>query len=108
MTSSLERDNRLLDERARIMATLDSLLAAIDQASSEQRATIDSLVASSSALLGSAGSQFAEQLDAGSARLADVAAQVTGSAVEVASLSEAFGFAGQAGRRKTVVVISRI
>ena len=95
MTSSLERDNRLLDERARIMATLDSLLAAIDQASSEQRATIDSLVASSSALLGSAGSQFAEQLDAGSARLADVAAQVTGSAVEVASLSEAFGFAVQ-------------
>ncbi len=95
MSSSLERDNRLLAERARIMATLDSLLAAIDQASSEQRATIDSLVASSAALLGSAGSQFAEQLDAGSARLADVAAQVTGSAVEVASLSEAFGFAVQ-------------
>ena len=93
MSSSLERDNRLLDERARIMQTLASLLTAIDHASGEQRATIDSLVASSAAVLGNAGSRFAEQLDAGSARLADVAAQVSGSAVEVASLSEAFALA---------------
>lgn len=111
MTSSLERDNRLLDERARIMATMNSLLAAIDRASSEQRAAIDSLVASSAVLLGNAGSQFAEQVDAGSARLADVAAQVTGSAIEISSLSEAFGFAVQLfgdGNEKLIASLQRI
>jgi hypothetical protein len=95
MSSSLARDNQLLEERARIMQTLESLLLAIEHASSEQRAAIDSLVASSATLLGNAGSRFADEVDAGSARLAEVAAQVTGSAVEVASLSEAFGLAVQ-------------
>ncbi|MBS1228838.1 MAG: hypothetical protein H6R17_2115 [Proteobacteria bacterium] len=93
MSNSSARDNELLDERSRIMATLNSLLAAINHASNEQRATIDSLVSSSAQLLGQAGSRFAEQLGAESARLDDVAAQVTGSAVEVASLGETFAFA---------------
>jgi len=93
MSNSSARDNELLDERSRIMATLNSLLAAINHASNEQRATIDSLVSSSAQLLGQAGSRFAEQLGTESARLDDVAAQLTGSAVEVASLGEAFGFA---------------
>ena len=93
MSNSSARDNELLDERSRIMATLNSLLEAINHASSEQRATIDSLVSSSAQLLDQAGSRFAEQVGAESARLSDVAAQVTGSAVEVSSLGEAFGFA---------------
>ncbi|HOG03436.1 MAG TPA: hypothetical protein PLL14_05625, partial [Accumulibacter sp.] len=42
-----------------------------------------------------AGSQFAEQVSAESARLSDIAAQLAGSAIEVSSLSEAFGFAVQ-------------
>jgi hypothetical protein len=46
-------------------------------------------------LLSDAGSQFAEQVGAESARLSAIAAQVTSSAVEVSSLSEAFGFAVQ-------------
>ena len=111
MSSSLERDNRLLDERARTMQTLDSLLAAIDRAASEQRTTIDSLVTSSAALLGTAGSRFADEVDAGSARLADVAAQLSGSAVEVASLGEAFALAVQsfaAGNEKLIASLQRI
>ena len=111
MSSGLERDNRLLEERARIMQTLDSLLAAIDHATSEQRTTIDSLVTSSAALLGTAGSRFADEVDAGSVRLAEVAAQLTGSAVEVSSLGEAFALAVQsfaAGNEKLIASLQRI
>lgn len=95
MTNSIARDNQLLEERSRIMETLNSLLAAINHASSGQRATVDSLVASSADLLSNAGSQFAEQVAVESSRLSAIAAHVTSSAVEVSSLSEAFGFAVQ-------------
>jgi hypothetical protein len=75
------------------MATLNSLLDGIHHAAAEQRAVIDSLVASSAVALNTAGSQFAEQVGLETAKLSDIAAHVTGSAVEVSSLGEAFGFA---------------
>ena len=93
VSSSAARDNELLEERSRIMATLSSLLEAINHASVEQRAVIDSLVASSAVVLGHAGAQFAEKVDAEAVKLADIAANVTGSAVEVSALSESFSFA---------------
>ncbi|MES2584571.1 MAG: DUF802 domain-containing protein [Pseudomonadota bacterium] len=93
VSSSAARDNELLEERGRIMATLGSLLEAINHASVEQRAVIDSLVASSALALTQAGSQFAEKVDAEAIKLADIAANVTGSAVEVSALSESFSFA---------------
>ena len=83
----------MLEERSRILETLNSLLASINHASTEQRATIDSLVASSAQLLDKAGSQFAEQVGVESERLSGIAAQVTSSAIEVSSLGEAFTFA---------------
>ncbi|HRD90509.1 MAG: DUF802 domain-containing protein [Candidatus Accumulibacter sp.] len=111
MSGSLERDNRLLEERARIMQTLAALLAAIEQASSEQRATVDSLVTSSATLLDTAGSRFADEVDAGSARLAEVATQLAGSAIEVASLGEAFTLAVDSfatGNEKLIASLQRI
>ncbi len=96
VSSSVARDNALLEERARIMETLSALLDAINHASVEQRAVIDSMVASSAVALGTAGSQFADQVDAEAAKLADIAAQVTSSAVEVSALGETLGFAVQA------------
>ena len=93
VSSSVARDNELLEERSRIMATLSSLLDAINHASVEQRAVIDSLVASAAVALGHAGSQFADRVDAEAGKLADIAASVTGSAVEVSALSESFSFA---------------
>lgn len=93
VSSSAARDNELLEERGRIMATLGSLLEAINHATVEQRAVIDTLVASSAAALTQAGSQFADKVDAEAAKLGDIAAQVTGSAVEVSALGESFGFA---------------
>jgi hypothetical protein len=93
VSSSAARDNELLEERSRIMATLSALLDAINHASVEQRAVIDSLVASSAVALGHAGTQFAEKVDAEAGKLSDIAASVTSSAVEVSALSESFSFA---------------
>jgi hypothetical protein len=93
MSSSIVRDNELLDERSRIMETLNSLLDGINHASAEQRAVIDALVTTSAVALKQAGGQFSEKVDLEAAKLSDIAAHVTSSAVEVSSLSESFGFA---------------
>nr|MBL8457082.1 DUF802 domain-containing protein [Zoogloeaceae bacterium] len=93
LSASMVRDNALLAERSRIMETLGTLLAAINHASTEQRDAIDTLVASSAAMLARAGTRFAESVEAESARLSDIAGQIGGGAVEVASLGEAFGLA---------------
>ena len=93
ISSSVARDNELLEERGRIMETLNSLLGAINHASVEQRSVIDSLVTSSAAALNQAGNQFSDKLDIEATKLAGIAAHVTSSAVEVSSLGESFSFA---------------
>jgi hypothetical protein len=111
ISTSMTRDNALLEERGRIMATLTLLLDAIDQSASEQRTAIDSLVASSASLLDRVGDRFAERIGAESDRMADMAAQVAGSAIEVSSLSESFGFAVQQfadANEKTIASLERI
>jgi hypothetical protein len=95
LSDSMVRDNDLLAERSRIMATLSSLLDAVNHASTEQRGAIDALVATSANLLHQVGTQFTEKVEAESAKLSVVAARVTGSAVEVSSLGESFGLAVQ-------------
>jgi hypothetical protein len=95
LSDSMARDNALLDERARVLQTLGTLLDTVQQAAGAQRAAIDALVGSSADLLERVGERFGTQLEAQAGRLEAVAAQVTGSAVEVASLGEAFGAAVQ-------------
>ena len=95
LSDSMVRDNMMLEERSRILETLGTLLDGVNHASTEQRAAIDALVATSADLLDRAGTRFADKMDAETASMAAVAAQVSSSAVEVASLSEAFGFAVQ-------------
>jgi hypothetical protein len=96
ISHSVARDNALLEERGHIMETLNSLLAGINHASIEQRAVIDTLVANSAQALENAGSQFSEKAAAEATRLADSAAQVGGSAVELSTLGETLGFAVRA------------
>jgi hypothetical protein len=91
LSDSMARDNTLLEERARILETLGTLLDGVNTAATEQRGAIDSLVESSATLLDRVGTRFGEQVAAETDKLAAVAAQVTGSAAEVASLGEAFG-----------------
>ncbi|MBC7481512.1 MAG: hypothetical protein H7337_06340 [Rhizobacter sp.] len=95
LSDSMARDNGLLEERGRIMATLGGLLDAVNHAAVEQRGAIDTLVVSSAELMQKVSSQFSERIEAESAKVNAAAAQITGSAVEVASLGEAFGFAVQ-------------
>jgi hypothetical protein len=111
ITSSVVRDNELLEERSRIMETLNALLNAINHASVEQRAVIDSLVASSATALNVTASAFSDNVTAEAAKLSEIAAHVTSSAVDVASLSDAFGFAVQSfneANEKLIANLQRI
>lgn len=91
MSQLTERDNAALRERAALMQNIDALLQTVQQATGEQRAAIESLVGSASAVLDQVGRQFAETVGAQAVRAEEMAAQVKGSAVELASLGEAFG-----------------
>jgi hypothetical protein len=95
LSASIARDNNLLEERSRIMETLAALLDGINHASTEQRSAIDALVASSAEVLERVGSQFASKVDSESGKLVEVGSHIAGSAIEVASLGEAFGTAVQ-------------
>ena len=95
ISHSVARDNALLEERGRIMETLNALLDVINHASHEQRTVIDSLVASSSVKLDEASAAFSADIASESGKLSEIAANVTSSAIDVASLADAFGVAVQ-------------
>jgi hypothetical protein len=95
LSDSMERDNDMLEERNRLLETLGTLLDAVNHTAAEQRTAVDALVSSSAELLDRVGTQFTEQAQAETGKLAEVAAQVASGAVEVASLGESFGTAVQ-------------
>ncbi|WAT15341.1 DUF802 domain-containing protein [Xanthomonas fragariae] len=95
LSESMVRDTAMLEERSRLLATLDTLLNAVNHASTEQREAVDALVTTSADLLQRVGSQLTEQIGNETGKLGAVAAHVSGSAVEVASLGDAFGMAVQ-------------
>ena len=104
LAQSQAQDRAALAERAELMQTVATLLAALQQAAGEQRAAIDVLVASASsqvhALVGSSatqleslGERFAAQADATGQTLAEAATTLAASAAEMGSLGEGFGAA---------------
>ena len=95
LSDSMVRDTAMLEERSRLLATLETLLDAVNHASTGQRAAVDALIATSADLLDRVGTRFTDKVEAETGKLGAVAAQVTGSAGEVASLGEAFGVAVQ-------------
>jgi DNA anti-recombination protein RmuC len=95
LSDSMVRDNAMLDERSRILGTLETLLGAVNHASTEQRSAIDALVNTSADLLERVGTQFTDKVASEADKMTGIAAQLNGSAVEVASLGEAFGQAVQ-------------
>ncbi|MGG1948895.1 DUF802 domain-containing protein [Trinickia sp. NRRL B-1857] len=111
LSDSMVRDTAMLEERARLLETLGTLLNAVNHASNEQRGAIDGLVSTSADLLARVGAQFSETIEAQAGNLGAVAAQVTGSAVEIASLTDAFGAAVQefgASNERLVAHLQRI
>ncbi len=90
MTRLSERDNLALEERNRLVEQITALLQTLKQASGDQRVAIESLVVSATTVLDQASSQFAQALGAQVGKAADVAAHVTGSAIELSSLGKSF------------------
>ncbi|WP_027214554.1 DUF802 domain-containing protein [Burkholderia sp. WSM2232] len=95
LSDSMVRDTAMLQERSRLLETLETLLDAVNHASTEQRVAVDALVATSADLLERVGTRFTEKVEAEADKIGTIAAQITGGAVEVASLGEAFGAAVQ-------------
>ena len=93
LSDSMVRDTALLEERIQLMGTLETLLSAVNHASTEQRTAIDALVATTAGLLDRVGTRFTDHIESETGKLGAVAAQVSVGAVEVASLGEAFSSA---------------
>ena len=84
------RDTQALQERAALLEQTTSLLHGVQQATGAQREAIETLVHSASQVLAQTGQQFSQTLGAQTEQAQAVAAQVGASAVELASLGEAF------------------
>lgn len=93
LSESMVRDTAMLEERTQMLSTLDTLLSAVNHASTEQRAAIDALVATSADLLERVGTRFTDHITAETGKLDGVATTLSVGAAEVASLGEAFGAA---------------
>ncbi len=89
LSDSMERDNRLLEERGRLMAELDTLSKSLAESSAGQSAAIQALVDASTGMLQETGRHFAEQVGGEIAKVSDIADQFALSAVEMSSLGEA-------------------
>jgi hypothetical protein len=108
LSDSMVRDTAMLDERARLLGTLETLLDAVNHASTEQREAVDALVGTSAALLDRVGTRFTDHVEAETGKLETVSAQVTSSAIEVASLGEAFGAAVQLFGQSNEMLMERL
>jgi hypothetical protein len=90
MTHLSERDNAALAERSAMTAQLGTLLSAIASSTVQQRGAVEGLVTSATQIMQAAGNRFADALGAQAGKVDEVASRVAASAVELASLGEAF------------------
>lgn len=93
MAKNSERDNDLLEERRHLMAELGTLLSAQREATTTQSTAIKTLIFDSSRALTEVSHAFSSQADKHVDELNQIASEVTGSAHDVASLSDAFSLA---------------
>ncbi|KKB64906.1 membrane protein [Robbsia andropogonis] len=88
LSQSVARDTATLDERARLLDTLQTLLKGVNLAATEQRTAIDTLVGRSSDLLSRIATDFAQRVADETGKLDSIAANINKGASEVASLGE--------------------
>ncbi|KAG1535267.1 hypothetical protein G6F50_015345 [Rhizopus delemar] len=81
----------MLEERGRLLATVQTLLDAINHASHEQRTAVDALVGGSAELLERVGNRFTDHIAAETGKLDGIAAALSGSASDVGQLAGTFG-----------------
>ena len=92
---SAERDNALLEERQRLLRSLDEVLVEVRSASGDQRAAVDTLLQSSAETLREAAAAFAASVQSANQTLDTLSARMGADAAEVGSLGEAMGEAVQ-------------
>jgi hypothetical protein len=108
LSDSMVRDTALLEERTQLLGTLETLLGAVNHASTEQRGAIDALVSTSADLLERVGTRFTDHVQSETGKLGQVADQVTVGAVEVASLGDALGAAVQQFGETSQALLARL
>jgi hypothetical protein len=108
LSDSMVRDTATLEERSRLLETVETLLGAVNHASNEQRAAIDGLVTTSAELLDRVGTRFIEHVEGETGKLEGVAERITGSAENVASLGEAFSGAVQSFGQSNDALLARL
>jgi len=90
MTRLGERDTQALAERAALTERLASLLDTVHATTTQQRDAVNQLVQTASQALEHTATRLTDSLAAQTSQVDGVAAQVTASAIELASLGEAF------------------
>ena len=108
LSESMVRDTAMLEERSRLLATVETLLDAVNHASTEQREAVDALVATSADLLDRVGTRFQEHVESETGKLSAAAAHVAGGAADVASMSEAMGTAIQLFGQSNEALMERL
>lgn len=88
LSESLVRDTAMLEERARLLGTVDTLMESVTRASSEQRVAVDGLIEGASAVMERAGSHFAEQLQASATTLDTLAQRIAEGSGQATTLAE--------------------
>ena len=89
LSESVARDTATLDERARLLDTLQTLLQGVNLAATEQRTAIDTLVGRSSDLLTRVAAEFAQRVADESGKLDGIAEHIRSGAGDVSSLARA-------------------
>jgi hypothetical protein len=93
ISSNIERDNRMLEERGRLLTELDALSESLARSTAGQLAAIEKLVEAAGERLGEIGEQFSGRVEGEVSRASDAADQFAIGAAEIASLGEAFAAA---------------
>ncbi|HEY4582048.1 MAG TPA: DUF802 domain-containing protein [Lysobacter sp.] len=95
LSESLARDTAMLEERGRLLATVETLLGAVNHASAEQRAAVDALITTSADAMERVSTRFTAQVEAQAGRLDAAADRIAAGAIDVASVGDVFADAVQ-------------
>lgn len=108
LSDSMVRDTAMLEERGRLLATVDTLLDAVNHASTEQRTSVDALISTTADLLDRVGTRFTAHVEAETGKLDAAATRIAAGAIEVASLGDTFGAAVQRFGESNEQLVARL
>jgi hypothetical protein len=108
LSESLARDTAVLEERGRLLATVETLLGAVNHAAAEQRTAVDALISTSADALERVATRFTDHVEAETGKLDAAADRITAGVIEVASLGDVFGAAVQGFGEANEQLVARL